>query len=407
MILNRDELLFSYLESETKRQNGGIELIASENFASKNVRALCGSILTNKYAEGFPGKRYYGGCVHIDEIENRAIELVTKLFGAKYACVQPHSGTQANMIAYYALLNTGDKILSLSLDEGGHLSHGSKVSFSSRYYNVDFYHLNKNGRIDYEALREKALEYRPNLILAGFSAYPFEIDYQKIKDVAKEVGAYFMVDMAHIAGLIAAGELDNPLKYADIVTSTTHKTLRGPRGGIVLTNNEEIIKKVNKACFPALQGGPLENIIGAKAECFYEALQPEYKEYIKQVKINTKACSDELTRLGDINSGTENHLFLLNTKKSFGVTGKDAQEKLEEIGITLNKNMLPNDDEKPSVTSGVRIGFAAVTTRGAIKEDAIEIARIIDGYLKNNIKKEDAISRVKTLTKSWKQIDEI
>ena len=405
--MNRDELLFSYLESETKRQNEGIELIASENFASKNVRALCGSILTNKYAEGFPGKRYYGGCVHIDEIENRAIELVTKLFGAKYACVQPHSGTQANMIAYYALLNTGDKILSLSLDEGGHLSHGSKVSFSSRYYNVDFYHLNKNGRIDYEALREKALEYRPNLILAGFSAYPFEIDYQKIKDVAKEVGAYFMVDMAHIAGLIAAGELDNPLKYADIVTSTTHKTLRGPRGGIVLTNNEEIIKKVNKACFPALQGGPLENIIGAKAECFYEALQPEYKEYIKQVKINTKACSDELTRLGDINSGTENHLFLLNTKKSFGVTGKDAQEKLEEIGITLNKNMLPNDDEKPSVTSGVRIGFAAVTTRGAIKEDAIEIARIIDGYLKNNIKKEDAISRVKTLTKSWKQIDEI
>ncbi len=405
--MNRDDLLFSYLESETKRQNEGIELIASENFASKNVRALCGSILTNKYAEGFPGKRYYGGCVHIDEIENRAIELVTKLFGAKYACVQPHSGTQANMIAYYALLNTGDKILSLSLDEGGHLSHGSKVSFSSHYYNVDFYHLNKNGRIDYEALREKALEYRPNLILAGFSAYPFEIDYQKIKDVAREVGAYFMVDMAHIAGLIAAGELDNPLKYADIVTSTTHKTLRGPRGGIVLTNDEEIIKKVNKACFPALQGGPLENIIGAKAECFYEALQPEYKEYIKQVKINTKACSDELTRLGDINSGTENHLFLLNAKKSFGITGKDAQEKLEEIGITLNKNMLPNDDEKPSVTSGVRIGFAAVTTRGATKEDAIEIARIIDGYLKNNIKKDEAISRVKTLIKSWKQIDEI
>ena len=405
--MNRDDLLFSYLESETKRQNEGIELIASENFASKNVRALCGSILTNKYAEGFPGKRYYGGCVHIDEIENRAIELVTKLFGAKYACVQPHSGTQANMIAYYALLNTGDKILSLSLDEGGHLSHGSKVSFSSHYYNVDFYHLNKNGRIDYEALREKALEYRPNLILAGFSAYPFEIDYQKIKDVAREVGAYFMVDMAHIAGLIAAGELDNPLKYADIVTSTTHKTLRGPRGGIVLTNDEEIIKKVNKACFPALQGGPLENIIGSKAECFYEALQPEYKEYIKQVKINTKACSDELTRLGDINSGTENHLFLLNAKKSFGITGKDAQEKLEEIGITLNKNMLPNDDEKPSVTSGVRIGFAAVTTRGATKEDAIEIARIIDGYLKNNIKKDEAISRVKTLTKSWKQIDEI
>ena len=405
--MNRDELLFSYLELENKRQNDGIELIASENFASKEVRALCGSILTNKYAEGFPGKRYYGGCVHIDEIENRAIELVTKLFDCKYACVQPHSGTQANMAAYYALLNTGDKILSLSLDEGGHLSHGSKVSFSSRYYNVEFYHLNNDGRIDYEALKDKALEFKPNLILAGFSAYPFEIDYQKIKDVAKEVGAYFMVDMAHIAGLIAAKELDNPLKYADIVTSTTHKTLRGPRGGIILTNDEEIIKKVNKACFPALQGGPLENIIGAKAECFYEALQPEYKEYIKQVKINTKACSDEFTRLNDVNTGTENHLFLLNTKKSFGVTGKEAQEMLEEIGITLNKNMLPNDDEKPSVTSGVRIGFAAVTTRGATKNDAIEIARIIDGYLKKNIDKEEAKSRVKTLTSQWKRIEEI
>ena len=405
--MEKDNLLFSYLNEETIRQNEGIELIASENFASKHVRALCGSILTNKYAEGFPGKRYYGGCKHIDEIENRAIELVTKLFDCKYACVQPHSGTQANMIAYYALLNTGDKILSLSLDEGGHLSHGSKVSFSSHYYNIDFYHLGSDGRIDYEALRKKALEYKPNLILAGFSAYPFEIDYQKIKEVAEEVGAYFMVDMAHIAGLIAAHELTNPLKYADIVTSTTHKTLRGPRGGIVLTNDEEIIKKVNKACFPALQGGPLENIIGAKAECFYEALQPEYKEYIKQVKRNTKACSDEFKRLGDLNSGTENHLFLLNTKVSFNLTGKEAQEKLEEIGITLNKNMLPNDTEKPSVTSGVRIGFAAVTTRGASESDAIMIARIIDGYLKGNISKEDAIVSVKKLTSAWKKIGEI
>ena len=371
--MEKDNLLFSYLNEETIRQNEGIELIASENFASKHVRALCGSILTNKYAEGFPGKRYYGGCKHIDEIENRAIELVTKLFDCKYACVQPHSGTQANMIAYYALLNTGDKILSLSLDEGGHLSHGSKVSFSSHYYNIDFYHLGSDGRIDYEALRKKALEYKPNLILAGFSAYPFEINYQKIKEVAEEVGAYFMVDMAHIAGLIAAHELTNPLKYADIVTSTTHKTLRGPRGGIVLTNDEEIIKKVNKACFPALQGGPLENIIGAKAECFYEALQPEYKEYIN----------------------------------SFNLTGKEAQEKLEEIGITLNKNMLPNDTEKPSVTSGVRIGLAAVTTRGASESDAIMIARIIDGYLKGNISKEEAIVSVKKLTSAWKKIEEI
>lgn len=405
--MNKDETLFDYLHKETIRQNEGIELIASENFASKNVRALCGSILTNKYAEGFPGKRYYGGCKYIDEIESRAIELVTKLFECKYACVQPHSGTQANMIAYYALLNTGDKILSLSLDEGGHLSHGSKVSFSSHYYNVDFYHLNNEGRIDYDGLLKKAKEFKPNLILAGFSAYPFEIEYRKIKEIAKEVGAYFMVDMAHIAGLIAAHQLDNPLKYADIVTSTTHKTLRGPRGGIILTNDEEIIKKVNKACFPALQGGPLENIIGAKAQCFYEALQPEYVEYIKQVKINTKACSDEFTRLNDINSGTENHLFLLNTKKSFGITGKEAQEKLEEIGITLNKNMLPNDDEKPSITSGVRIGFAAVTTRGATKEDAIEVARIIDGYLRKYLSKDEAKERVKKLVCSWKKIDEI
>lgn len=405
--MNRDETLFNYLKEENNRQNDGIELIASENFASKYVRALCGSVLTNKYAEGFPGKRYYGGCVHIDEIENRAIELVTRLFNCKYACVQPHSGTQANMIAYYALLNTGDKILSLSLDEGGHLSHGSKVSFSSKYYNVDFYHLNKNGRIDYDALKEKALEFKPQLILAGFSAYPFEIDYKRIKEIARAVGAYFMVDMAHIAGLIAAKELTNPLEYADIVTSTTHKTLRGPRGGIVLTNDEEIIKKVNKACFPALQGGPLENIIAAKAECFYEALQPEYKEYIHQVKINTKACSDEFTRLGDLNSGTENHLFLLNTKESFGITGKEAQEKLEEIGITLNKNMLPNDTEKPSITSGVRVGFAAITTRRASENDAIQIARIIDGYLKNKLEKSEALIAVKNLTKSWKQIEEI
>ena len=370
----RDNKLFGFLSDELERQNNSIELIASENFASKEVRELCGSILTNKYAEGFPGKRYYGGCKNIDNIESRAIELVTKLFDAKYACVQPHSGTQANMIAYYALLDTGDKILSLSLDEGGHLSHGSK---------------------------------EPKLILAGFSAYPFEIDYKKIKEIATLVGAYFMVDMAHIAGLVAAKELDNPLHYADIVTSTTHKTLRGPRGGIILTNNEEIIKKVNKACFPALQGGPLENIIGAKAECFYEALEPSFKEYIKHVKENTLACANEFSKMCDINSGTENHLFLLNTKLSYGVTGKDAQELLEEIGITVNKNMLPHDSEKPSVTSGIRIGFAAITTRGATKEDAIEIAHIIHDYLSKQIDKNIAISRVKNLIKKFKKIEEI
>ena len=403
----RDNKLFGFLSDELERQNNSIELIASENFASKEVRELCGSILTNKYAEGFPGKRYYGGCKNIDNIESRAIELVTKLFDAKYACVQPHSGTQANMIAYYALLDTGDKILSLSLDEGGHLSHGSKVSFSSKYYNVEFYHLNDSGRIDYEGLKTKALEFKPKLILAGFSAYPFEIDYKKIKEIATLVGAYFMVDMAHIAGLVAAKELDNPLHYADIVTSTTHKTLRGPRGGIILTNNEEIIKKVNKACFPALQGGPLENIIGAKAECFFEALDPSFKEYIKHVKENTLTCANEFSKMCDINSGTENHLFLLNTKLSYGVTGKDAQELLEEIGITVNKNMLPHDSEKPSVTSGIRIGFAAITTRGATKEDAIEIAHIIHDYLSKQIDKNIAISRVKNLIKKFKKVEEI
>lgn len=403
----KDNELFKFLNDEVERQNNSIELIASENFASKEVRELCGSILTNKYAEGFPGKRYYGGCVNIDNIETRAIELVKKLFSANYACVQPHSGTQANMIAYYALLETGDKILSLSLDEGGHLSHGSKVSFSSKYYNVEFYHLNAFGRIDYEGLKKKALEYKPKLILAGFSAYPFEIDYKVIKEIANEVNAYFMVDMAHIAGLIAAKELNNPLKYADIVTSTTHKTLRGPRGGIILTNSEEIIKKVNKACFPALQGGPLENIIAAKAQCFYEALTDSYKEYIRNVKDNTLACSNEFTRLGDINSGTENHLFLLNTIDSYKVNGKDAQELLEEIGITVNKNMLPNDKEKPSVTSGIRIGFAALTTRGATKFDAINIADIIHDYLLKNISKEEAKIRVENIVKKLKKVEEI
>ena len=381
--MKKDNLLFSYLNEETIRQNEGIELIASENFASKHVRALCGSILTNKYAEGFPGKRYYGGCKHIDEIENRAIELVTKLFDCEYACVQPHSGTQANMIAYYALLNTGDKILSLSLDEGGHLSHGSKVSFSSHYYNIDFYHLGSDGRIDYEALRKKALEYKPNLILAGFSAYPFEIDYQKIKEVAKEIGAYFMVDMAHFAGLVAGGVLTgeyNPVTYADVVTTTTHKTLRGPRGGLVLCK-KEFAESVDKGC-PLVIGGPLPHVMAAKAIAFTEANSPAYRQYaaniVKNCQAFAKACIDLGMKVAT--GGTDNHLFLIDVT-GYGLNGRQAESVVRECGITLNRNALPFDPNGPWYTSGLRIGTAAVTTLGMGEAEMKEIASIFDFVL--------------------------
>lgn len=399
------EKLFELVALETKRQNEGLELIASENFTSKKVRELAGSVLTNKYAEGYPGKRYYGGCQYIDEIESTAIELVTKLFGARYANVQPHSGSSANMIAYASLLNLGDTILTLALDEGGHLTHGSPVNFSSKHYKVHHYGLKSDGTIDYEKLRKIAYEVKPNLILAGFSAYPFIIDFARIGAIAKEVGAYFMVDMAHIAGLIAAGKHPNPFPHADIVTSTTHKTLRGPRGGIILTNSEEIIKKVNFTCFPGMQGGPLENIIGAKAQSFYEALQPEFKEYITRVVENTRAASETLRELGAYASETETHLFLLNTKKSYGVTGKEAEALLETIKITTNKNMLPNDDERPNTTSGLRLGFAAVTTRGLTKENAAEIARIIHEFLGKKITKAEALLRVEKIVATLVAVD--
>jgi glycine hydroxymethyltransferase len=395
------------LKLEQDRQNNGLELIASENFASKSVRKLCGSILTNKYAEGYPGRRYYGGCKYVDQVEQLAIDTLCQIFHCNYANVQPHSGSSANMVAYRALLNKGDKILSLSLEAGGHLSHGSPVNFSSRDYAILHYNLAKDGRIDYEGLEEIARNEKPRLILAGFSAYPYQVNFERIGKVAKEVGAYFMVDMAHIAGLIAAGYHPSPFPYADIVTSTTHKTLRGPRGGIILTNSEEIIKKVNFALFPGLQGGPLENIIGAKAQCFLEATTPEYKEYIKNVLINTKACADEFTKLGDVASGTETHLFLLNTKKSFGLTGKESEVKLEEINITVNKNMLPNDDERPNVTSGIRMGFAALTTRGIKEEGAREVARIIHGYLGGTLSNEDAKQRVKNITDNLLRVEDI
>ena len=401
-----DKEIHQYLLLEQERQNNGIELIASENYASKEVRELSGSILTNKYAEGYPGKRYYGGCEFVDAIENIAIERACQLFGSKFANVQPHSGSQANAAAYRALLPEGGKILSLVLNDGGHLTHGSPVSFSSHLYTFVHYPL-RNGRLDYDAIERIALEEKPDLIMAGYSAYPYAIDFKRFREIADKVGAYFMVDMAHIAGLVAAGQHMSPVPYADIVTSTTHKTLRGPRGGLILCNDEEIASRINKAIFPYYQGGPLEHIIAAKAVCFKEAMSDEFKEYSKNIVINTKACANRLNELGAKVSGTDNHLFNLNVLDTYGMTGKDAQIALEEIGITTNKNMLPNDTLPPAKASGLRIGFAAVTTRGCTKAQAEQIACIIHNYLNKSIDKEKALSLVKELTSSWKLIQDI
>ena len=401
-----DQEINKYLLLEQDRQNNGIELIASENYASKEIREMCGSILTNKYAEGYPGKRYYGGCEFVDRIECIAIERACQLFGSKFANVQPHSGSQANAAAYRALLPEGGKILSLVLNDGGHLTHGSPVSFSSHLYTFVHYPLN-NGHLDYDEIERIALEEKPDLILSGYSAYPYAIDFKRFKEIADKVGAYLMVDMAHIAGLIAAGAHMSPVPYADVVTSTTHKTLRGPRGGLILCNDEEIAKKINSAIFPYYQGGPLEHIIAAKAICFKEAMSDEFKEYINNVVVNTKACADKLQELGAIVSGTDNHLFNMNVLKTYGLTGKDAQIALEEIGITTNKNMIPNDTLPPSKASGLRIGFAAVTTRGCTKAQAEEIAVIIHQYLNKSLDKEKAQALVRNLTSSWKQIQNI
>ena len=401
-----DKEIFDLIEKENIRQNEGIELIASENYASKVVREACGSILTNKYAEGYPFKRYYGGCEFVDEIETLAIERAKSLFNAQFANVQPHSGSQANAAAYIALLPEGGKILSLVLNDGGHLTHGSPVSFSSHFYNFVHYPLN-NGKLDYEVLRKVALEEKPNLILAGYSAYPYQIDFSRIRKICDEVGCLFMVDMAHIAGLVAAGLHPSPVGIADVVTSTTHKTLRGPRGGLILTNNEELAKRINSAIFPFYQGGPLEHIIAAKAVCFKEASEPSFKEYVRSLMENTKACRDKLASLGAKVSETEVHLFLLNVLNTFGITGLDAQKKLEEIGVTTNKNMIPGDTLKPNKTSGLRIGFAAVTTRGCSKKDAEDIAELIYEYLKDLISTSEAKDRVSKIVKSWKPIEEI
>ena len=381
-----DKRIREILDKEKNRQRDNIELIASENYVSNDILELQGSIFTNKYAEGYPERRYYGGCENVDDIENLAIEYVCKLFNVKYANVQPHSGSQANMAVYRALLNHGDKIMGLNLSHGGHLTHGHKLNFSGIDYEVVSYNVDNDSEvIDYNEVREIALKEKPKMIIAGASAYSREIDFKKFKDIALEVGAYLMVDMAHIAGLVATGLHMSPIPYADIVTSTTHKTLRGPRGGMILTNREDIIKKINKVVFPGVQGGPLMHVIAAKAQCFYEALQPEFKEYqlqvIKNIKTLEKVLKEEGIRL--VSNGTDNHLLLLDVKNSVGITGKKAEEVLDKINITVNKNTIPNDLESPMVTSGIRIGSPAMTTRGFKEEEFAILGKIICKCLKN------------------------
>lgn len=386
MLKEKDFEVYSVIEKEKIRQNQNIELIASENFVSNEVLEAQGSILTNKYAEGYPGKRYYGGCEFVDEVENLAIERAKKLFNAKFVNVQPHSGSQANMAAYRAILNNGDKVLGMALDQGGHLTHGSSLSFSGVDYKFIPYYLNKETEaIDYDVLEELAIKEKPKLIVGGASAYPLVIDFKRYREIADKVGAYLLIDMAHIAGLVAAGLHPNPMEYADIVTTTTHKTLRGPRGGMILTNSEELAKKIDKAVFPGVQGGPLMHVIAAKAVCFKEALSPEFQEYQKQIIKNCKVLASELLKLGYILVGhkTENHLLIVNVKKSIGMTGKEGEKILDKVNITCNKNTVPFDDEKPFITSGLRIGTASVTTRGMKEKEMIEIAHLIDKALRN------------------------
>jgi len=398
----QDKAVLDGILAEKTRQQANIELIASENFVSEAVMEAQGSVLTNKYAEGYPGKRYYGGCEHVDVVEDIARDRVKELFGAEYANVQPHSGAQANMAVYHTILEPGDTVLGMNLSHGGHLTHGSPVNFSGILYNFVEYGVTKDTQvIDYEDVHQKALEHKPKLIVAGASAYPREIDFAKFREIADEVGAYFMVDMAHIAGLVAAGVHQSPVPYADFVTSTTHKTLRGPRGGLILAS-KEWEQKLNKSVFPGIQGGPLMHVIAAKAVAFGEALQPEFKDYAKQIKANAKALAEVLIAEGVeiVSGGTDNHLLLLNVK-SLGLTGKVAEHALDEVGITTNKNTIPYDTESPFVTSGIRIGTPAVTSRGFKEEDMKEVGAIIAAVLKNpedEAVKADAKDRVKALT---------
>lgn len=398
----QDKAVLDGILAEKKRQNANIELIASENFVSEAVMEAQGSHLTNKYAEGYPGKRYYGGCEHVDVVEDIARDRVKEIFGAEYANVQPHSGAQANMAVYHAILKPGDTVLGMNLSHGGHLTHGSPVNFSGELYNFVEYGVTEDTNlIDYNDVREKAIANKPKLIVAGASAYPRAIDFAKFREIADEVGAYFMVDMAHIAGLVAAGEHQSPVPYADFVTSTTHKTLRGPRGGLILAA-KEWEQKLNKAVFPGIQGGPLMHVIAAKAVAFGEALQPEFKDYAKQIIKNAKALAESLMAEGVeiVSGGTDNHLLLLNVK-SLGLTGKVAEHALDAVGITTNKNTIPYDTASPFVTSGVRIGTPAVTSRGFKEEEMKEIGAIIAAILKNPESeevKQDAIARVVALT---------
>lgn len=375
-----DPELYAAIAGETKREQDNIELVASENFVSEAVREAQGSVMTNKYAEGYPHHRYYGGCEYVDIAEDLARERLKKLFDAKYVNVQPHSGSQANMAAIRSLINYGDKILGMSLDAGGHLTHGYHLSFSGKDYHAFSYGVDiETGLINYDKVKEIAEIVKPNLIIAGASAYPRKIDFSKFKEIADDVGAYLMVDMAHIAGLVAAGLHQNPLPYADVVTSTTHKTLRGPRGGIILSNNEELGKIIDRTIFPETQGGPLEHIIAAKAVCFGEALKPEFKEYQKQVILNAQAMADELAKNGIkiISGGTDNHLLLADVKSSLGITGLTAQQTLEAVNITCNKNGIPGDTERPAYCSGIRLGSPAMTTRGYKEEDFRLVSRLI------------------------------
>ncbi|MBK5461219.1 serine hydroxymethyltransferase [Peribacillus sp. TH27] len=404
-LAKQDEQVFNAIQLELGRQRSKIELIASENFVSEAVMEAQGSVLTNKYAEGYPGKRYYGGCEYVDIVEDLARDRAKEIFGGEYVNVQPHSGAQANMAVYFTVLQTGDTVLGMNLSHGGHLTHGSPVNFSGVNYNFVEYGVDeKDHRIDYNDVLEKARQHKPKLIVAGASAYPREIDFKRFREIADEVGAYLMVDMAHIAGLVAAGLHQSPVPYADFVTTTTHKTLRGPRGGMIICK-EEFGKKIDKSIFPGIQGGPLMHVISAKAVAFGEALQDDFKDYAQQIIDNAKRLGEGLKKEGFtlVSDGTDNHLILLDVR-STGLTGKIAEHVLDEIGITVNKNAIPYDPEKPFVTSGIRIGTAAVTSRGFGLEDMDEIAAIIGLVLKNNedeAKLEEAKQRVEALTSKF------
>ena len=396
-----DEEIYNILMKECKRQDQNIELIASENFVSDAVLEAVGSVLTNKYAEGYPSKRYYGGCENIDEIESIAISRAKELFGAEHVNVQPHSGSSANMAVYMAMLQPGDTVLGMDLSQGGHLTHGSPASFSGKLYNFVSYGINEQGYLDYEDILAKALEVKPKLIVAGASAYPREIDFAKFQEIAHKVGALLMVDMAHIAGLVCSGEHISPVPYADFVTTTTHKTLRGPRSGLILCK-EKYAKAIDKTIFPGIQGGPLEHVVAGKAVCFGEALKPEFKEYAHQVVVNAKVLAEELMNRGFnlVSGGTDNHLMLIDLRNK-EITGKEATELLDQVGITVNKNAVPNDAASPSITSGIRIGTAAVTTKGLKEQDMILLAEAIDLVLRKNNTEENIIKAreiVNTLT---------